>query len=148
VIFHVLIFVLSDPIFAAVSSRDVITTGSGTRTSSCAKRSVPTFTTPSVAKVSNSSAQKVAADNGAAGKPALSAVKMARPGIKISSVGQAKKPGSVGDDVDSSPLYAANKLKINRFRDEAKLMLLKWNFATPRQEFVVQLKEQVRMKEV
>ena len=29
------------------------------------------------------------------------------------------------------------------FRDESKLKVLKWNFTTPRQEFVDQLKEQV-----
>merc|ERR1719228_813901 len=47
------------------------------------------------------------------------------------------------EELDSSPPYQANKLKNTRFRDEAKLKLLKWNFATPRPEFVEQLKDQL-----
>jgi len=47
------------------------------------------------------------------------------------------------EDVDTSPPYQNNKLKNARFRDEAKLKLLKWNFAAPRQEFVDQLKDQL-----
>jgi len=60
--------------------------------------------------------------------------------------GGPKKAGT-GDDVDSALLYLANKLKNNRFRDEAKLKLLKWNFAAPRPEFVDQFKEQVEKNE-
>jgi cytoskeleton-associated protein 5 len=44
-----------------------------------------------------------------------------------------------GDDIDISPPYVVNDLKNARFKDEAKLKLLKWNFATPRQEFVDQV---------
>lgn len=47
------------------------------------------------------------------------------------------------EEIDSSPLYQTNKLKNTRFREEAKLKLLKWNFTTPRQEFVDQLKDQL-----
>ena len=47
------------------------------------------------------------------------------------------------EEMDSSPPYQANKLKNTRFRDETKLKLLKWNFATPRPEFVEQLKDQL-----
>ena len=47
------------------------------------------------------------------------------------------------EEVDSSPPYQANKLKGTRFREETKLKLLKWNFTTPRQEFVEQLKDQL-----
>jgi cytoskeleton-associated protein 5 len=70
-----------------------------------------------------------------------------RPGAKVSSssgpaASAVKKAAGAADDMDGSPLYAANKLKNARFRDEAKLKLLKWNFASPRQEFVDQLKEQ------
>ena len=46
--------------------------------------------------------------------------------------------------MDTSPLYVASNLKNARFKDEAKLKLLKWNFAAPRQEFVDQLNEQGR----
>jgi hypothetical protein len=48
-----------------------------------------------------------------------------------------------GEEVDMSPLYSENGLKSQRFKEEAKLKVLKWNFATPRQEFVEQLKEQM-----
>ena len=96
----------------------------------------------------SSGGQKLPAENKApAGKPAPASGKM-RPGAKVSSAGLAagvakKAGGGAADDLDAAPLYAANKLKNNRFRDEAKLKLLKWNFASPRQEFVDQLKEQV-----
>ena len=40
-------------------------------------------------------------------------------------------------------LFQANKLKSQRFKDESKLKILKWNFSTPRAEFVDQLKEQM-----
>ena len=70
----------------------------------------------------------------------------AKPGAK-SRIG-AGKPASASskkkeEEMDSSPLYQANKLKNTRFRDETKLKSLKWNFATPRQEFVDQLKDQL-----
>ena len=81
------------------------------------------------------------------GKPGVSSAsggKGVRPGAKLSSAaGGGPKKAGTGEDVDSAPLYLANKLKNNRFRDEAKLKLLKWNFAAPRPEFVDQLKEQV-----
>ncbi|CAG0924320.1 unnamed protein product, partial [Notodromas monacha] len=71
-----------------------------------------------------------------------------KPGSKI-NVRQragASKPTVVrkkGDDVDTSPLLTVNDLKLARFADEAKLKVLKWNFNTPREEFVDQLKEQL-----
>lgn len=69
-----------------------------------------------------------------------------KPGAK-SRIG-AGKPSSASskkkeEEMDSSPLYQANKLKNTRFRDESKLKSLKWNFATPRVEFVDQLKDQL-----
>ncbi|CAK9799265.1 Protein mini spindles [Anthophora plagiata] len=54
------------------------------------------------------------------------------------------KPGSARkkeDDVDTSPLLAINNLKHQRVIDEQKLKVLKWNFTTPREEFVDLLKE-------
>ena len=56
----------------------------------------------------------------------------------------ASKPSSApaarkkGEDVDASPLYVASNLKNARFKDEAKLKLLKWNFPAPRQGSVQQ----------
>ncbi|XP_011314716.1 cytoskeleton-associated protein 5 isoform X2 [Fopius arisanus] len=45
------------------------------------------------------------------------------------------------EDVDTSPLLAINNLKHQRVIDEQKLKVLKWNFTTPREEFVELLKE-------
>lgn len=58
--------------------------------------------------------------------------------------GAGAKPGSARkkeEEVDSSPLLAVNNLKHQRVIDEQKLKVLKWNFTTPREEFVDLLKE-------
>lgn len=47
------------------------------------------------------------------------------------------------EDVDTSPLLVANNAKYQRSIDESKLKVLKWNFTTPREEFVELLKEQM-----
>lgn len=47
------------------------------------------------------------------------------------------------DDVDISPLLVVNNMKHQRTIDESKLRVLKWNFTTPREEFVELLKEQM-----
>lgn len=60
-----------------------------------------------------------------------------RPGV--AAAGGKKK----GEEIDPSPPYVVNNLKNQRFKDEAKFKILKWNFQTPRQEFVDQLKEQM-----
>ena len=48
-----------------------------------------------------------------------------------------------GEEVDLSPPYTASNLKNTRFKEESKLKVLRWNFTTPRAEFVDQLKEQI-----
>ncbi|XP_070385371.1 protein mini spindles-like [Dermacentor albipictus] len=58
------------------------------------------------------------------------------------------KPGSPGkssqkEEVDMSPLLPVNKLKERRIAFERALLLLKWNFSAPREEFYQQLKGQV-----
>lgn len=66
------------------------------------------------------------------------------------------KPGALGnanakpttgkkkdDDVDTSPLLQVNGLKNQRVIDEQKLKTLKWNFTTPREEFVELLRDQM-----
>ncbi len=63
----------------------------------------------------------------------------ARPGAAASAAASKKK----GDDIDPSPPYVVSNLKNIRFKDETKFKVLKWNFATPRPEFVDQLKEQM-----
>lgn len=87
-----------------------------------------------------SSAKPSSDDGGTSEKPQ----KSARPAVK-GRAGSAKPSIAKKEDkdVDSSPPYSANKLKNTRFRDEAKLKLLKWNFAVPRPEFVEQLKDQM-----
>ncbi|XP_044737477.1 protein mini spindles isoform X3 [Chrysoperla carnea] len=47
------------------------------------------------------------------------------------------------EDVDISPLLALNNLKHQRSLDEQKLKVLKWNFVTPRDEFVDLLRDQM-----
>ncbi|XP_018400371.1 PREDICTED: cytoskeleton-associated protein 5 [Cyphomyrmex costatus] len=62
----------------------------------------------------------------------------------VKSKGTSSKPGSArkkDDDVDTSPLLVVNNLKHQRVIDEQKLKVLKWNFTTPREEFVELLKD-------
>ncbi|KAL6427048.1 hypothetical protein ACFW04_009317 [Cataglyphis niger] len=62
----------------------------------------------------------------------------------VKSKGGSSKPGSArkkDDDVDNSPLLVVNNLKHQRVIDEQKLKVLKWNFTTPREEFVELLKD-------
>lgn len=47
------------------------------------------------------------------------------------------------DDVDTSPLLVVNNMKHQRTIDESKLKVLKWNFTTPREEFVELLRDQM-----
>ena len=47
------------------------------------------------------------------------------------------------DDVDTAPLLMVNNMKNQRLIDESKLKVLKWNFTTPREEFVELLREQM-----
>ncbi|CAK9796545.1 Protein mini spindles [Anthophora plagiata] len=72
------------------------------------------------------------------------AVKAAKTVSKPKQNQSTSKPGSArkkDDDVDTSPLLAINNLKHQRVIDEQKLKVLKWNFTTPREEFVDLLKE-------
>lgn len=64
--------------------------------------------------------------------------------MKLLSHFQGAKPTSnrkKEDDIDTSPLLAVNNMKHQRSIDEQKLKILKWNFTTPREEFVELLKE-------
>ncbi|XP_071559595.1 protein mini spindles-like isoform X2 [Temnothorax nylanderi] len=64
--------------------------------------------------------------------------------VKVVKSGASSKPGSArkkDDDVDTSPLLVVNNLKHQRVIDEQKLKVLKWNFTTPREEFVELLKD-------
>ncbi|XP_069178181.1 cytoskeleton-associated protein 5 isoform X4 [Procambarus clarkii] len=47
------------------------------------------------------------------------------------------------EDVDTSPLLQVNNLKQQRVSDEQRLRVLRWDFTTPRAEFITQLKDQM-----
>ncbi|XP_014295332.1 protein mini spindles isoform X1 [Microplitis demolitor] len=84
-------------------------------------------------------------------KPAQEQVKTVKSGGAAKASKAVVKPKSASakpasarkkdDDVDTSPLLAVNNLKHQRVIDEQKLKVLKWNFTTPREEFVELLKE-------
>ncbi|KAL0125152.1 hypothetical protein PUN28_004351 [Cardiocondyla obscurior] len=64
--------------------------------------------------------------------------------VKAVKSGASSKPSTArkkDDDVDTSPLLVVNNLKHQRVIDEQKLKVLKWNFTTPREEFVELLKD-------
>ncbi|XP_026670191.1 protein mini spindles isoform X2 [Ceratina calcarata] len=72
------------------------------------------------------------------------AVNASKATVKPKQNQASSKPGSArkkDDDVDTSPLLATNNLKHQRVIDEQKLKVLKWNFTTPREEFVELLKD-------
>ena len=45
--------------------------------------------------------------------------------------------------MDTSPLLQVNNLKQQRALDEQRLRVLRWDFTTPRAEFITQLKDQM-----
>nr|XP_036673336.1 protein mini spindles isoform X5 [Drosophila suzukii] len=47
------------------------------------------------------------------------------------------------EDIDTSPLLAANNSKNQRLLDEQKMKVLKWTFVTPREEFTDLLRDQM-----
>ncbi|KAK7077047.1 hypothetical protein SK128_006638 [Halocaridina rubra] len=47
------------------------------------------------------------------------------------------------EDVDTSPLLQVNNMKQQRATDEQRLRVLRWDFTTPRPEFITQLKDQM-----
>ncbi|XP_021935865.1 protein mini spindles isoform X2 [Zootermopsis nevadensis] len=64
-------------------------------------------------------------------------------------IGASKSSGRKKDeDIDTSPLLQSNNLKHQRLIDEQKLKVLKWNFTTPREEFVDLLKDQMTVANV
>ena len=63
--------------------------------------------------------------------------------ILLSSGGKDKKGGGA-EESSGAPLVFVPNGKESRMKDEEKMRTLKWNFATPRSEFVEQLKEQMQ----
>lgn len=47
------------------------------------------------------------------------------------------------EDEDRGPLLQVNQLKQQRALDEHRLRTLRWEFTTPRQDFILQLKDQM-----
>ena len=47
------------------------------------------------------------------------------------------------EDADTSPLLQVNNMKQQRASDEQRLKVLRWDFTTPRAEFITQLKDQM-----
>ncbi|KAK4303692.1 hypothetical protein Pmani_024319 [Petrolisthes manimaculis] len=47
------------------------------------------------------------------------------------------------EDVDNSPMLQVNNLKQQRGLDEQRLRVLRWDFSTPRTEFITQLRDQM-----
>uniref|UniRef100_A0A0A9YXT8 Cytoskeleton-associated protein 5 n=1 Tax=Lygus hesperus TaxID=30085 RepID=A0A0A9YXT8_LYGHE len=85
------------------------------------------------------------------GSKSASVAKMA-PGSSATVTKPKVKPGSAPpsrtgrkkeEDVDASALLKINSLKHQRAIDEQKLKIMKWNFTTPRQEFVDLLRDQM-----
>uniref|UniRef100_A0A8D8W5H1 Cytoskeleton-associated protein 5 n=1 Tax=Cacopsylla melanoneura TaxID=428564 RepID=A0A8D8W5H1_9HEMI len=58
------------------------------------------------------------------------------------------KSSKKDEDVDLSPLLQVNSMKHQRVIDESKLKILKWNFTTPREEFVELLRDQMTSSNV
>ncbi|XP_071485290.1 cytoskeleton-associated protein 5-like [Diadema antillarum] len=84
-----------------------------------------------------------AAPNGAGGK--------AKPSKAPQSQGKGKggkaaatKKGKKDEDEDLGPAIVMNKGKDRRLKDETDLKILKWNFTTPRAEYIEQLKDQIQ----
>lgn len=61
--------------------------------------------------------------------------------LKAPSAGVAK--GKKEEEIDTSPSLVANGMKDQRMADEKALKVLKWNFTNPREEFYIQLKDQM-----
>lgn len=47
------------------------------------------------------------------------------------------------EEVDTSPMLAVNNFKNQRMLDEQKMKVLKWNFTSPREEFIDLLRDQM-----
>lgn len=78
-----------------------------------------------------------------AGSSATITKSKAKPGAVANANGKPTTGKKRDDDVDTSPLLQVNNLKNQRVIDEQKLKTLKWNFTTPREEFVELLKDQM-----
>lgn len=76
---------------------------------------------------------------------ARSGAGVAKKTLRTSSATRAGTSGGrkEAEDVDTSPLLQVNNLKQQRALDEQRLRILRWDFTTPRAEFITQLKDQM-----
>ncbi|QQP52548.1 Cytoskeleton associated protein 5, partial [Caligus rogercresseyi] len=75
------------------------------------------------------------------GKKAAPSAAKSRFGMVATAASNKKKSNE--DEGGSSAPYVCASLKNTRFKEEAKFKVLKWNFSTPRPEFVEQLQDQM-----
>ncbi|XP_026677349.1 protein mini spindles, partial [Diaphorina citri] len=89
------------------------------------------------------------APSGGGAKPVNSAT-MSRSKSKtnIAPAKPTSKSSKKDEDLDTSPLLQVNSMKHQRVIDESKLKILKWNFTTPREEFVDLLRDQMTASNV
>lgn len=99
---------------------------------------MPVKPLPKAAEDSERPTEKTVRSGGAQRAKASAVNSKSKAGSAIAKPTSARKKD---DDVDTSPLFVVNNLKHQRVIDEQKLKVLKWNFATPREEFVDLLKE-------
>ncbi|XP_063608453.1 cytoskeleton-associated protein 5-like isoform X1 [Penaeus indicus] len=87
-------------------------------------------------------AERPQASAPAAGRGAAAGVKkgLRAPSATRTGSGSSRKDQ---EEVDTSPLLQVNNLKQQRASDEQRLRVLRWDFTTPRQEFITQLKDQM-----
>ncbi|CAH0561277.1 unnamed protein product [Brassicogethes aeneus] len=76
-------------------------------------------------------------------KPVATSKNAVKKGAAVAKPAATASSRKKDEDVDLSPLLQTNALKNQRSIDEAKLKVLKWNFTTPREEFVDLLKDQM-----
>ncbi|KAF6216569.1 hypothetical protein GE061_000912 [Apolygus lucorum] len=72
-----------------------------------------------------------------------SSATVTKPKVKLNSAPPSRTGRKKEEDVDASALLKINSLKHQRAIDEQKLKIMKWNFTTPRQEFVDLLRDQM-----
>lgn len=67
-------------------------------------------------------------------------IQKAPSGAKINGPAVVRKKD---EEIDTSPVLAVNNQKNQRMLDEQKLKVLKWNFTSPREEFIELLRDQM-----
>ncbi|KAL1459608.1 hypothetical protein WDU94_011572 [Cyamophila willieti] len=108
---------------------------------------------PSKAKASAPPAKQApskAGSGGSGNSRAVNSATMSRSKSKtnLASAKAPSKSSKKDEDVDLSPLLQVNSMKHQRVIDESKLKILKWNFTTPREEFVDLLRDQMTASNV